>query len=317
MASKQTAIIYDPIYKEHKPGAGHPESPERLDAVLGGIARVVPEERLLRLKPRAATEDEIMLCHTREYIELVRRDVASEVKCLSTGDTDLSEKSFDAAIMAVGGVLTAVDAVMDGTVRNAFCCVRPPGHHATPDRGMGFCIFNNVAIGARYSQKRHGIEKVLIVDWDVHHGNGTQEIFYDDATVFYFSTHQWPCYPGTGRAGETGSGSGKGFTLNAPFPPGSGRREILGAFKEKLVPAMERFRPEFIFISAGFDSRELDIIGNFLLTDDDFSELTRIVIAIASKYAGDRVVSVIEGGYSLAGLALAAGAHVKALSSTQ
>ncbi|MFC1497734.1 histone deacetylase [Verrucomicrobiota bacterium] len=315
MTSGKTAIIYDPIYKEHKPGQSHPESPQRYDAVLKGIKDAVPEETLLKVKPRAAAEDEIMLCHPKKNIDLVKRDVASDIKCLSTGDTDLSEKSFDVALMAAGGVITAVGKVMDGTVRNAFCAVRPPGHHATSDMGMGFCIFNNIAIGARYVQKKYKIGKVLIVDWDVHHGNGTQAIFYDDPSVFYFSTHQWPCYPGTGQAGETGIGKGKGFTLNCPFPPGSGRKEIVGAFKEKLVPAMVKFKPEFVFISAGFDARAGDLIGNLMLTDKDFAELTGILIEIAEKYASGHIVSALEGGYTLSGLASAAGAHVKSLSS--
>jgi acetoin utilization deacetylase AcuC-like enzyme len=211
-------------------------------------------------------------------------------------------------------VLNAVDAVASGKAKNAFCVVRPPGHHATPDRGMGFCIFNSAAVAARYAQRKHGIGKVLIADWDVHHGNGTQDIFYSDGSVFFFSTHQHPWYPGTGMADETGEGPGRGATLNCPFPAGSGRKEILGAFREKLLPAADRFKPDLVMISAGFDSRLGDPLGRFTLGDEDFAELTAIMREIAGKHAGGRLISALEGGYNLAGLASAVLAHVQALS---
>ena len=178
---------------------------------------------------------------------------------------------------------------------------------------MGFCLLNNIAIGARYAQKKHKIERVLIVDWDVHHGNGTQDIFYTDPTVFFFSTHQWPLYPGTGRADEIGSGAGKGTTMNFPFPAGSGRKEIFGAVKDSLAPAVERFRPDLVMISAGFDSRIDDLLGRFTLTDQDFADLTRLVMELAAVHAAGRVVSLLEGGYNLSGLGSAAAAHVKVL----
>ena len=196
---------------------------------------------------------------------------------------------------------------------NAFCAVRPPGHHANAGRGMGFCLFNNIAIAARYAQRKHGVGRVMIVDWDVHHGNGTQDIFYADASVFFFSTHQWPLYPGTGRADETGEGPGAGTTMNFPFPPDQGGREILGAVENALVPAAEKFQPELLLISAGFDSRVGDLLGRFTLTDEDFADLTRVVMEIADRHAGGRVVSMLEGGYSLPGLGSAAAAHVQAL----
>jgi acetoin utilization deacetylase AcuC-like enzyme len=202
---------------------------------------------------------------------------------------------------------------MEGRAQNAFCVVRPPGHHSSSDRGMGFCIFNNVALAARYAQRRHGLDRVLIADWDVHHGNGTQDIFYADGSVFFFSTHQHPWYPGTGRAEETGEGAGRGATLNCPFPAGSGRAEIMGAFRRKLLPAAADFKPDLVLISAGFDSRAGDPLGGFTLSDGDFAELTALLLEVADTYAGGRVVSVLEGGYSLEGLAAAAVAHVKAL----
>jgi len=268
---------------------------------------------LARLEPRAATEDELLLCHTRPYLETARRDIASGRLWLSTGDTDIGPNSWEVAARAAGSVLNAVDAVLAGHARNAFCAVRPPGHHATASRGMGFCIFNNVALAARYAQRRHGVGRVLIVDWDVHHGNGTQDIFYTDPSVFFFSTHQWPLYPGTGRADETGAGPGEGTTMNFPFPAGSGRAEILGAVEQSLVPAMDSFRPELVLISAGFDSRIDDLLGRFTLTDGDFADLTAAVVGIAERHAHGRVVSVLEGGYNLAGLASAAATHVAAL----
>ena len=268
---------------------------------------------LLQLQSPAATEDELVLCHSLPYIRLVEREVMSGFHELSTGDTIISVRSLDAALHATGGVLNAVDAVLSGTAQNAFCIVRPPGHHATAVRGMGFCLFNSIAIAARYAQKKYGVGRVLIADWDVHHGNGTQDIFYSDGTVFFFSTHQHPWYPGTGAPEETGDGPGEGATLNCPFPAGAGRAEILGAFQEKLLPAAEKFKPDLVLISAGFDSREGDPLGNFLLTDADFAELTRLLREIAGKHAGGRLVSVLEGGYSLTGLASAVRAHVEAL----
>ena len=257
-----TALVADPICREHLAGREHPERPERFDAVVEGLQRAGLLERLARLEGRAATEEELLLCHTREYLRTARDDVEAGRWCLSTGDTDVTPNSWEVAARATGGVLNAVDAVVGGKARNAFCVVRPPGHHATPSRGMGFCLFNHAAIAARYAQRRYGLERVLIVDWDVHHGNGTQDIFYTDPSVFYFSTHQWPLYPGTGRADETGAGN----IMNFPFPGGSGRKEILGAVENSLVPAAERFRPRLVLISAGFDSRIGDPLGRFTLT---------------------------------------------------
>ena len=310
---KPAALFADARCREHLAGLNHPECPERFDAVVDGLRRARLLERLMPLSPRTATFEELLLCHTRSYLEIARHDIEAGYPSLTTGDTDVTPNSWELALLAAGGVLNAVDAVAAGEVRSAFCAVRPPGHHATPARGMGFCVVNNISIGARYAQRKHGLERVLIVDWDVHHGNGTQDIFYTDPAVFYFSTHQWPLYPGTGRAGETGAGPGKGYTMNFPFPAGSGRKEILGSIENSLVPAARQFRPDLVMISAGFDSRIGDLLGAFTLTDSDFADLTRAVMAIAAEYAGGRVVSVLEGGYNLSGLASAAAAHVGAL----
>ena len=306
-------MLADPIFREHLAGREHPERPERFDAVMRGLRQAGLLERLVRVEPRAATEEELLLCHTPEYLRTAKQDVLSGRPSLSTGDTDITPNSWEVAAQAAGGVLNAVDVVVAGTARNAFCAVRPPGHHASAGRGMGFCFFNNAALAARYAQRRHGPERVLIVDWDVHHGNGTEHIFYSDPTVFFFSTHQWPLYPGTGRADETGAGAGVGTTMNFPFPAGSGRKEILGAVENSLAPAAEWFRPDLVVISAGFDSRLGDPLGRFTLTDGDFADLTRTVMEIAARHAGGRVVSVLEGGYNLDGLASAAAAHVEVL----
>ncbi|HTM49788.1 MAG TPA: histone deacetylase [Bryobacteraceae bacterium] len=308
-----TAILADPIYKEHWTGEGHPERPARFDVVVQALEREGFVKDAPRIRARLATEDEIALCHARKYIEIAKRDVSHAPGTMSTGDTEIGPRSFEVALMAVGGALNAVDAVFAGKARNAFCAVRPPGHHATPNRGMGFCLFNNVAIAARYAQKKHGIDTALIVDWDVHHGNGTQDIFYTDGSVFYFSTHQSPWYPGTGDADETGEGKGKGRILNCPAAAGAGRKEILGAFQTRLMPVMRDFKPDMVFVSAGFDSRLGDPLGQFKLTDADFTDLTDVMLEIADSYAGGRLVSLLEGGYSLTGLGAGVAAHVAAL----
>jgi acetoin utilization deacetylase AcuC-like enzyme len=305
----RTALLLDPVYRRHDPGVGHPERPERHDALKRGFEQSGLLEKFHRVAARPASDDELALCHTPAYVSIARRDIGSGRDQLSTGDTSVSAESWDTAVSAVGGVLNAVDAVVAGKAANAFCAVRPPGHHATPDRGMGFCVFNNVAIAARYAQKKHGVGNVLIADWDVHHGNGTQDIFYTDASVLFFSTHQWPWYPGTGRASDTGEGPARGTKINCPLPAGSGHGEVFEAFRTRLLPKAKEFKPELVFISAGFDSRVGDPLGRFMLDDDDFAELTRLMLEIADASAGGRLVSVLEGGYSLSGLTSAALAH--------
>ena len=312
-AGSLTAVVYDPVYHAHATDDGHPESPARCGAVASALFASDFAERLHQLTPRAAEDRDVIACHSPEYLHLVKRAVARGHRQLSTGDTQLGDRSLEVARHAAGGVMAPIDAVVAGDARNAFCNVRPPGHHATVYRGMGFCIFNNVAIGARYAQRRHGVGKVLIVDWDVHHGNGTQDIFYGDDSVLFFSTHQSPWYPGTGAADETGVGRGRGYTVNCPLPAGAGRDEVIGAFVDRLLRAAERFKPDLVLISAGFDAREGDPLGDFRLTDEDFAELTRIVLAVARDHASGRTVSVLEGGYNLPGLASAATSHVRTL----
>lgn len=312
--SSLTGLVYDDGYLKHLQGISHPERPERLTAIIDRLRRQGILDELYLIEASEADLRWIELVHEAEYIELVRTEIEVEKRdSLSTGDTTVSEASYRVALLAVGGVLSAVDMVIEGGVRNAFCAVRPPGHHAGPGRGMGFCIFNNVAIAARYAQERYGIEKVLIIDWDVHHGNGTQETFYSDPSVFYFSTHQSPFYPGTGLENETGDGEGIGTTMNIPMVQGVGDAEIVEAFTGKLVPAATEFAPDLILISAGFDAREGDTIGGFEMTDEGYIRLTEIVRGIAGNSASDRIVSVLEGGYSLPGLASAVESHIRSL----
>jgi acetoin utilization deacetylase AcuC-like enzyme len=308
-ALRATGLVFDEICKTHQTGLEAPECPQRYDAVLEALTRNNVLPAFKQIKPRLATEDEIRLCHVESYVDLAEREIESGATRLSTGDTNCCKESLRVAQFAAGAACVAVDAVVKGEVKNAFCLTRPPGHHATADRGMGFCIFNNVGIAARYAQKQHGIGKVLIIDWDVHHGNGTQDIFYEDGSVFFFSTHQSPWYPWTGDTSETGKGAGLGATLNCPMAAGAGRKEFLAAFEGQLLPAVNRFRPELIILSAGFDARHGDPLGKLTLTDEDYIELTGMVMAMAQEHAGGRLVSVLEGGYSLTGLAQAATAH--------
>jgi acetoin utilization deacetylase AcuC-like enzyme len=309
----KTGLLLDPLYTDHDPGPGHPECPQRYTAIMKALTASTLLPKLASIPSRAAEMPEIERCHPRPYIELARDEVAAGLDALSTGDTNVCSKSYDIATRAVGGVLNAVDAVMSGKLTRAFCAVRPPGHHARPSQGMGFCLFNNIALGARHAQKQHGAAKVVIVDWDVHHGNGTQDIFYEDGSVFFASTHQSPWYPFTGHAEETGAGKGKGSTMNFPLPAGTGMAQFSEAFETKLLPAIAAFKPDLIMISAGFDSRVDDPLGKFKLTDDDFVSLTKLLMKAADDHCQGRLVSVLEGGYNLTGLASAVTAHVGAL----
>jgi len=309
----KTGLLLDPLYTDHDPGPGHPECPQRYTAIMKALTTSDLLPKLASIPSRAAEMPEIERCHPRHYIELARDEVAAGLDALSTGDTNICPKSYDIATRAVGGVLNAVDAVMSGKLTRAFCAVRPPGHHARPSQGMGFCLFNNIALGARHAQKQHGAAKVVIVDWDVHHGNGTQDIFYEDGSVFFASTHQSPWYPFTGHAEETGAGKGKGSTLNFPLPAGTGMKQIGAAFETRLLPAIAAFKPDLIMISAGFDSRVDDPLGQFKLTDADFATLTKLLMKAADEHCQGRLVSVLEGGYNLTGLASAVTSHVGAL----
>jgi acetoin utilization deacetylase AcuC-like enzyme len=307
-----TALVSHPDYLLHDPGPNHPERADRLRAILSHLERQDWFTALLQIRPEPAAETWLTRIHTPTYLQRLQ-EVLHKAPVAWDPDTRVSAHSYDVARLATGGVLAAVDAVMAGTARNAFVASRPPGHHAVPERAMGFCLLNHVAIATRYVQEQYGVHRVLIVDWDVHHGNGTQDVFYTDASVFYFSTHQYPFYPGTGAASETGEGPGRGTTLNVPLPAGSGDAEIIRAFREQLLPAAEAFRPEFVFISAGFDAHQQDPLAQLQVTEAGYATLTRMVMDIAARFASGRLVSVLEGGYNLEALARSVAAHLQVL----
>lgn len=308
-----TAIIHHPIYKEHETGEGHPETPERYTAVMEALREDDSLwSEILELQPNAAPRGLVQACHTPQHYKAIERAVSEGTGFLDS-DTVVSMRSLDAALNAAGGVCRAVDALMQGEATNAFLPVRPPGHHATAERAMGFCLFNNVAIGARYAQTHPEIERVAIVDWDVHHGNGTQGIFYDDPSVFFFSMHQYPWYPGTGARGENGIGRGRGYTLNVPVRAATRASEQRSMLDAALEEIGAKFKPDLIFISAGFDAHKADPLGQLLLTDEDFTQMTRTVKEWAASACSGRVISCLEGGYNLKTLGGTVRAHVREL----
>jgi len=311
--AEPTGLVYDDIYLEHKTTEGHPEAPQRLVAIVDRLKAKGLYPQLFKLSPRPVSSEWLTMVHSPEYIQRVRRSCEEGAGYLDSMDVPISPKSYEAALAAVGGVLRAIDAVMEKKVTNAFCAIRPPGHHALKDMAKGFCIFNNVAIGTCYVQKKHGLLRILIVDWDVHHGNGTQATFYNDPSVLYFSVHQYPFYPGTGSETEKGSGKGFNYNINVPLPAGSGDADYVRVFNEKLEPAAFAFSPDFVLISAGFDAHKDDLLGSMKVTAQGFAELTQIVKAIAEKYCEGRLVSILEGGYHPDGLAASVEAHIQVL----
>ncbi len=305
-------FVYHPDYLLHDTGPHHPERPSRLEAITMHLKRVGLWEGLAHLTPAPATLEQVALVHPLRYIETIRAQTAHGPYTHLDPDTVVCPRSFDAALLAAGGVITAVDAVLGGTLPRAFCAVRPPGHHATATVAMGFCLFNNVAIGARYAQSL-GARRILIVDWDAHHGNGTQAIFETDPDVFYCSSHQYPYYPGTGAASDHGSGAGEGTTLNLPMVRGSTDAEVLRAYRDELLPRALAFRPQLVLISAGFDGHREDPLAGLALTEAGYAELTHLVREIADASAQGRIVSVLEGGYHPRALARSVEAHLQAL----
>jgi acetoin utilization deacetylase AcuC-like enzyme len=307
-----TALIYDPFYLRHETGF-HPENAERLRAISEALdADKELQTRVNHVLPGSASDEDILRCHGEQLLAQVRTSCERSRPFIDL-DTVICPQSFKVAKLAAGAAITAVDETFKGKASNAFAYVRPPGHHATANRAMGFCLFNNAAIGARYAQARYGAERVLIIDWDVHHGNGTQDIFYKDPTVFYFSTHQYPYYPGTGSTGETGEGKGQGTTLNIPLHEGTSAHAHREAFTQALQAIERDFPPDLIFISAGFDSRRDDPLGGLLLEDSDFAEMTKEVMDLADRHAGGRVISLLEGGYNINTLGETVRTHVRAL----
>ncbi len=313
-----TAIVSHSDCLGHNTGPGHPENARRLQAVLEAIESLEAEagERLVRMEGRHAVEDELLLAHPPDHVELIRevakRATEADTLLAIDPDTVVSLGSWDAALAAVGCLLTAVDAVLAGEARNAFCPVRPPGHHATAQRAMGFCLFNNVAIAARYARER-GVHRALIVDWDVHHGNGTEAIFYEDPQTFYLSMHQSPHYPGTGAASDRGRGAGAGTTLNLPVPPGLPPEQYIDELRSGIEAALSGFSPDIVFVSAGFDAAYGDPLAGLTLRPEDYHYLTRFLMEVAGEHCDDRLISVLEGGYNLEMLASCAAAHVRAL----
>jgi acetoin utilization deacetylase AcuC-like enzyme len=306
------SLIYDSTYLKHETGA-HPENARRLESILRALDHDESlSKRLARVTPTPAPTEDIARCHREELIHHLE-SLCEQGETHVDVDTKISPQSFEVARLAAGAAITAVDAVMRGGGERAFCIIRPPGHHATITNAMGFCLFNNAAVGARYAQSRYGVERVLIIDWDVHHGNGTQEIFWTDPTVFYFSTHQYPYYPGTGSAEERGAGKAEGTTLNIPLPMGTPAREHRQAFADALHQIEMRFPPDLVIISAGFDSRRGDPLGGLMLEDSDFYEMTKDVLRIAEKHASGRVIGLLEGGYNLDLLGSSVKSHIAAL----
>ncbi len=312
---KRVAYVYHPDYLLHAPSFEHPESPDRLIAIDEHLRSCGLMDALVPVAPGEPCEANVARVHDPEYMRRLELACRRGDLTLESEDTYLCKNSYGIALLAAAGAVAGAEAVATGKVDRAFCAVRPPGHHAARAEGMGFCLLNNVAIAARYLQARHGVSRVVIVDWDVHHGNGTQSIFLADPTVFFFSIHENPTflYPGTGRRWEIGRGAGEGFTLNAPMAPGSGDAEYRLVFEQALPPAMERFRPEFILVSAGFDAHRDDPLADIQLTDEGYAFMTRFVADLSNIYCGGRIVSVLEGGYERESLTQCTERHVREL----
>jgi acetoin utilization deacetylase AcuC-like enzyme len=303
-----TLLLHHPAFLDHVTPPGHPERADRLKALHGALDEAefdaLKREEAPRAEPEAAAS-----VHEERYVEAIRRAIPEEGFTRIDPDTVASPGSWEAALRALGAAERAVDAVATGEAANAFVAARPPGHHAETHRAMGFCLFNNIAAAARHAQQAHGIERVAIFDWDVHHGNGTQEIFWSDPNVLYASTHQMPLFPGTGAVRETGVGN----IFNAPLSPGDGSERFREAVRERVLPAIESFRPDIILVSAGFDAHWRDPLAQIELTEEDFAWATAELMDIADRFAGGRLVSLLEGGYDLEGLAKSAAAHVRQL----
>ncbi|MGB2867021.1 MAG: histone deacetylase [Bacteroidota bacterium] len=309
----RVGFVYHQDFLRHDTGRGHPERKERLEAVTKHLKEIGMLDRLIQVTPGPAPLEWIVKVHPEQYVHWVEQQCRNGETLLDGGDTHVCPESYTVALLACGSVLEAVDNVLSAKVSSAFCAVRPPGHHAETATAMGFCLLNNVAVGARYAQSRHSVGRIAIVDWDVHHGNGTQEIFYEDPSVLYISLHQYPLWPGTGAASDTGSGKGEGYTVNCPMRQGSGEQEYLAAFEEKILPALRSFRPELLLISAGFDAHKDDPLANIQLTEGSFGKMTKLVIGIADEYCEGRIVSVLEGGYNLNALAHSVECHLQTL----
>ena len=307
----KTGFLFSEKFMDHRTG-DHPECPERLKAIKAAVDSGKIGENLIFIEPEEATQEQISLIHPLEYIKSVMDSCKLGDRFLNA-DTMICRRSYDTALLAVGGVLKVLSLIHDGTLKNGFCAVRPPGHHAESNRAMGFCLFNNVAIAARYAVSSMGSKKVFIIDWDIHHGNGTQNAFYTDSDVFYSSLHQYPYYPGSGGSYETGRGKGKKFTLNFPLNPYKGDETYISIFKEKLIPTLVEYKPDLIIISAGFDAHEKDHLASMNITSDGFYRMTRLVCEAAESVCEGKILSVLEGGYNLKALGESVVLHLKGL----
>ncbi len=296
METRTTGIVIDPRFEQHLTGAGHPERPARIAALLLAL-RNLPDG-FAAIEPRHASGDEIALVHSPAYVEEVAASAFYD-RFAFDPDTQVSAGSFDTARLAAGALLALLDAIMARQIDNGFAFVRPPGHHAERHRAMGFCLFNNVAIGAEYLRRRYGFERILILDWDVHHGNGTQHMFERDAGVLYMSTHEFPFYPGTGAADEVGEGSGEGYTVNVPLPGGCGDGEYYEMFQRVVEPIAHQYKPQFVLISAGFDAHARDPLGGMQLSTQAYGWMTTALLRVAQEHAGGRCAAILEGGYDL------------------
>jgi acetoin utilization deacetylase AcuC-like enzyme len=313
----RTAIIYDDVFLKHDTGPGFPESPDRLRMMTKHLKEQAISKRLLWSAPSDQVDPMpwILKLHKKDYVDALKKACESgESRMHGSGDTPISKETYQVAVRAVAGAITAVDLVMTGKVQNAFGALRPPGHHAMPDRAKGFCFFSNAAIAARYAQEQHKIERVMIVDWDVHHGDGTQEMFLKDPTVFVFNTHQYPFYPGpSGSPDIIGEGEGKGFNLNVPLAAGSGDEGVIKAYQTQLTDAFRKFKPQLLIISAGFDAHEADPLGGLEWTSDVYARLTEILRGLCREQGHERIVSLLEGGYSEKGITEGVRRHLEAL----
>jgi acetoin utilization deacetylase AcuC-like enzyme len=309
------AFVYHPDYLLHAPAFEHPESPDRLVAINRHLAERGILDKTVPVVPAYPDDADILRVHDASYLNKLEMACRRGDLTLDAEDTYLNRNSYTVALLSAGGAIAGAESVITGKVRRAFCAIRPPGHHADSGNGMGFCLLNNIAIAARYLQSRHGISRIFIVDWDVHHGNGTQNIFIEDPSVYFFSIHEHPSflYPGTGRRWETGKGAGEGTTLNAPMAPGAGDAEYRLAFEQMLRPAIEAFRPEILLVSAGFDAHRDDPLADIQLTEEGFRFMTRFVVEMADRHCGGRVVSLLEGGYDLNSVTSSVEAHLQEL----
>ena len=309
----KTAFASNPRFQNHVTGQGHPERSSRLAHTLDHLQTKEWFASLQTVDAARCETKWLARVHHRQLIERARASCEQGLPYLDTPDVAISAESFEIACLAAGTVLNLADEVAHGRVDNGFALVRPPGHHAEHNAALGFCLFNNIAIATRYLQDRHGLEKILIVDWDVHHGNGTQHLFEEDPSVFYVSTHQYPHYPGTGAYSETGTGAGKGATLNCPMNAGADNETYTQAFTEKILPAIDAFGPDMILISAGFDAHQADPLGSINLTTEHYAWMTRRLMECADHHCSGRILSVLEGGYDLDALALSVAVHVETL----